>query len=101
MIKKSRKIEGVNRMDFSKLIVDNGVIAIPALWFIGYVITNTHLIKNEWIPAILTVISLAFTPWLLGGYDAPNFIQAILIAGGAVLGNQVYKQTDRIKSEPN
>lgn len=79
-------------MEFLKLIVEEGYVMVPALWIIGYVIKNTNLIDNRFIPLMLLAISLVITPWLLGGYTAVNVVQSILVAGGAVLGDQLGKQ---------
>lgn len=84
-------------MDFSSLIVDKGLIVVPALVVIGYCIKRTEKIDDTFIPFILLAISLIFSPWLLGGYTADNFVQAALIAGGAVLGNQMAKQGAAMK----
>lgn len=79
-----------------ELIVEEAYLMIPVLWFIGYTIKTTDLIRDCFIPSILTVLSIFFTPWLLGGYTPANIAQAILLAAGAVLANELYKQSKKV-----
>ena len=78
-----------------KFIIDEAYIMIPALWVVGFVIKNTELIKDKYIPFILLAVSLLLSPWMLGGYNAQNVIQAILVAGGAVLADNLYRQSKK------
>lgn len=75
-----------------EFITQEAYIMIPVLWVLGFIIKNTELIKDKYIPLILLAVSLLLSPWMLGGYNAQNVIQAILVAGGAVLSDQLYKQ---------
>lgn len=84
-------------MDILEFIVSDGLIMIPFLMVIAYIVKNTGLVQNELIPVILTLVSVAVTPWLLGGFTATNIIQSILVVGGAVLTNQTYKQIGYLK----
>lgn len=78
-------------------VVGDGLVMIPALFVIGMIIKNTAYVRNELIPLILLGISLVLTPLLLGGYDATNIVQAILVTGAAVLVDQTAKQVGYIK----
>ena len=80
-------------------VVGDGLVMIPALFVIGKIVKGTAYIRNELIPVILLGISLALTPLLLGGYDATNIVQAILVTGAAVLVDQTAKQIGYIKNE--
>lgn len=80
-------------------VVGDGLVMIPALFVIGMIIKETAYIRNELIPVILLGISLVLTPLLLGGYDAANIVQAILVTGAAVLVDQTAKQIGYIKNE--
>ena len=84
-------------MDVLEFIVSDGLVMIPFLMVIAYIIKITNLVPNELIPVILTLVSVAVTPWLLGGFTAANIIQSILVVGGAVLTNQTYKQIGYLK----
>lgn len=80
-------------MEILGFILEEGFVIIPALYIIAEMIKSTGVIKNKWIPIILLVISIAGTPLILtGGYTPDNIVQAILIAGITVYGNQVVKQ---------
>ncbi|MDF0480276.1 phage holin family protein [Vagococcus sp. PNs007] len=82
-------------MDFMSLIVEEGYVMVPVLWIIGYAVKRSDVLDDKYILPLLIVISVCFTPCLLGGYVPLNFVQAILVAGGAVLIDQVKKQTTR------
>lgn len=79
-------------MDILQYVVSEGLVMIPVLFIIGEIIKKTESIENKWIPAILLVISLAFTPFVLGGFNADNLVQAVLVLGATVLGNELVKQ---------
>lgn len=82
-------------MDFVEFIIEKAYIMVPALWIIGFIIKHTEWIKDKYIPLILLVISLGFSPMLLGGYTPENLAQAVLVAGGAVLSNELYRQSKK------
>jgi len=84
-------------MDILEFIVQEGIILIPFLMVLAFIIKNTGWIQNELIPLILLGVSILVTPWLLGGFNAANIIQAVLVVGGAVLANQTYKQIGYLK----
>lgn len=68
---------------------------IPVLFIIGEIIKGTELLANKWIPLVVLVISIGFTPLLLGAYTADNIVQAVLVAGVTVFGNELIKQTSK------
>ena len=78
-----------------EFVIQEAYIMIPALWVVGFVIKNTELIKDKCIPVILLAVSLLLSPWMLGGYSPQNVIQAILVAGGAVLADNLYRQSKK------
>ena len=78
-----------------EFVIQEAYIMIPALWVVGFVIKNTELIKDKYIPFILLAASLLLSPWVLGGYSPRNVIQAILVAGGAVLADNLYRQSKK------
>lgn len=75
------------------LISEHVYVVVLALWVIGYIIKNTEWIKDKYIPVILLVISIGFTPLMLGGYTPQSIVQGVLVAGGAVIGNEIMKQS--------
>ena len=81
-------------MDILNYVLEEGLIVIPALYILAEIIKGTGIVKNKWIPAILLVISLVLTPLIVtGGYTADNIIQAILVAGATVFGNELITQS--------
>ncbi len=83
------------------LIVEEALVMIPVLLFLGWVIKRTESIVDNWIPLILWIIGTAFTPLLLGGFTSENIVQGTLVTAGAVFANQLYKQANEIQEEPN
>ena len=84
-------------MDIINFIIDEGLIMIPVLYIIGEIIKFTGVLNNKWIPLTLLVISLLFTPLLLGGFTPDNIVQAVLVTGVTVLGDQLIKQTGKVR----
>ena len=84
-------------MDIINFIIEEGLIMIPVLYIIGEIIKFTGLLNNKWIPLTLLVFSLLFTPLLLGGFTPDNIVQAILVTGVTVLGDQLIKQTGKVR----
>ena len=80
-------------MDILEYVVQEGLVMIPVLFILGEIVKNTELLDNKWIPLTLLVISIAFTPFLLGTFNADNIVQAVLVAGVTVFADQLYKQT--------
>ena len=80
-------------MDILEYVVQEGLVMIPVLFILEEVIKHTELLDNKWIPLTLLVISIAFTPFLLGAFNPDNIVQAILVAGVTVFADQLYKQT--------
>lgn len=83
--------------DVLNFIVEEALIMIPVLMFLGWVIKHTEAIVSNWIPPILLLVGIAFTPWLLGGYSADNIVQGALVAAGAVMAHQIYIQGKELK----
>ena len=84
-------------MDIISYIIEEGLIMIPALYIIGEIIKFTGVLNNKWIPLTLLVFSLLFTPLLLGGFTPDNIIQAVLVTGVTVLGDQLIKQSGKVR----
>jgi len=73
-------------------IVEDGLILIPVLYVIGYIIKDTNILSNRWIPLVLLVIGILFSIFLLNDPIVDRVIQGILIAGVTVFIDQVKKQ---------
>ena len=82
-------------MDIVNYVVQEGLIMIPVLYIIGEIVKGTELLSNKWIPLVLLVVSIGFTPVVLGAYNANNIVQAVLVAGVTVFGNELIKQSSK------
>lgn len=84
-------------MDFVHFIVEEGLIMIAVLYVLGEIIARTHVIANNFIPVVLLFVSIILTPLIIGGYTGENMVQAILVVGVTVFGDQLYKQIGRVE----
>ena len=84
-------MEEMNEMIFN-YIVEDGLILIPVLYVIGYIIKQTNILSNRWIPLVLLVIGIIFSIFLLNDPIVDRVIQGVLIAGVTVFIDQVKKQ---------
>ena len=82
-------------MDILNYVVEEGLIMIPVLYIIGEIVKGTEWLTDKWIPLVLLVISVGFTPTLLGSYNATNIVQAVLVAGATVFSHELLKQTNK------
>lgn len=81
-------------MEILKYVTEQALILIPVLYIIGYIIKNTELIKDKYIPVVLIALGVVFANLLIGrGIDAT--IQGVLVAGATVLTDQVIKQNKK------
>lgn len=84
-------------MEIINFIIEEGLIMIPVLYIIGEIIKFTGVLNNKWIPLTLLIFSVLFTPLLLGGFTPDNIVQAVLVTGVTVLGDQLIKQTGKVR----
>ena len=82
-------------MDILNYVVQEGLVMIPVLFIIGEIVKGTELLSNKWIPLAVLIISVGFTPLVLGAYTANNIVQAVLVAGVTVFGNELIKQSSK------
>ncbi len=79
-------------MDIGKFIIEKALIIVPALWIIGSFLKHTPAIRDWIIPWILTGLGIVGAVAIMG-VTAEAVVQGILVAGMAVLGHQLLKQT--------
>ena len=84
-------MENTNEMILN-YIVEDGLILIPVLYVIGYIIKHTNILSNRWIPLVLLMISILFSIFLLNDPIVDRVIQGVLIAGVTVFIDQIKKQ---------
>ena len=73
------------------------LILIPVLIFIGWIIKNSHLIVDEFIPPILVVLGIIGSI-SLEGFSTHSIIQGFLVALASVGSNQLKRQLVKIRS---
>jgi len=74
-----------------KYLFEQSLILIPVLNVLGLIIKQIEKINDKYIPLIL--LFFAFTgAFLLGGVSVQSAIQAVLVTGTAVYGDQLVKQ---------
>ena len=82
-------------MDFLNYIVSNKLILIPVLFIIGYIIRNTNIIKNKYIPLILLTIGIVLSVLMGGDTIVNNIVQGVLVTGATVMTHQFVKQNNQ------
>lgn len=89
-------------MDFSNYVQPELLILIPVLYGAGAVIKQTQAINDKWIPLILTILGIALSCLYVIGTEGispvsifTSIVQGVLVAAGAVYGNQLIKQMTR------
>lgn len=81
-------------------IIQEALIVVPVLLILGFVIKNTKTIDNKWIPVLILLLGVVWTPFLLGAFTAETVTQGVLVSGLSVLLHQIYKQLDlKLKAE--
>lgn len=81
-------------MDFLSYIVNEALILVPVLNVLGIFVKNTDKISDKYIPLILLGVSIILSIALIG-LSVQAVIQGILVAGAAVLTNELIKQNKR------
>jgi len=76
----------------NEYLIQEALIVIPVLLILGKIIKVTDLIKDKYIPVTLLFVGIAFAVALIG-LNVDAVIQGILVAGGAVFGYELYKQS--------
>jgi len=76
----------------NEYLIQEALILIPALLILGKIIKKTDVIKDKYIPITLLFVGIAFAIALIG-INVDAFIQGILVAGAAVFGHELYKQS--------
>lgn len=82
-------------MEILEYIVENRLILIPVLYILGEFIKKTSFIKDKFIPMVLLLVAVVFSILMGGDTIINEIIQAVLVAGATVLGNQIIKQVNK------
>ena len=86
-------------MDFTEFIKPELLVLVPALYGLGMVLKNTEKIKDNYIPSILTVVSILLTCLYVIGTESvtpliifTSIVQGLICVSVAVYSNQIVKQ---------
>lgn len=86
-------------MDFLNYIIEKALVLIPVLLIIGAILKGTPKFPDWAIPWALLVLGIVSAGFLVG-WTVNGVLQGVLVAGAAVFGNQLWKQTtESIKNE--
>ncbi|KMZ43997.1 MULTISPECIES: phage holin family protein [Bacillales] len=77
----------------NQYLLDDVLIVVVALLFIGVILKKTPRIADWLIPWLLTVSGIGLAWGVMGAITVQATIQGILAAGIATLGHQLWKQT--------
>ena len=79
-------------MEILEYIINEALIIIPVLWILGSFLKRTPKVQDWIIPWVLLAVGILAALGIIGPtVDAA--IQGVLVAGAAVLGHQLLKQT--------
>lgn len=79
-------------MDFVNYILEKALVLIPVLLIIGAMLKALPFWKDWLIPWALLVLGVLGACSMIG-WTVDGVIQGVLVAGAAVYGNQLWKQT--------
>lgn len=75
----------------NEYLVQEALIVIPVLLFIGLLLKNTPKVESWLIPYALLGLGIVFALFLMG-FTVHAVLQGILVAGAAVFSHQLYTQ---------
>ena len=79
-------------MEIIEYIINEALIIIPVLWILGSFLKKTPRVQDWTIPWVLLVAGMLFAIGIIG-FNVDAVVQGVLVAGAAVLGHQLLKQT--------
>ena len=79
-------------MEIIEYIITEALIIIPVLWILGSFLKRTPKVQDWIIPWVLLFVGVVLAIGIIG-FTVDAAVQGILVAGAAVLGHQLQKQT--------
>ena len=79
-------------MEIIEYIISEALIIIPVLWILGSFLKRTPKVQDWIIPWVLLAVGILAALGIIG-FTVDAAVQGILVAGAAVLGHQLVKQT--------
>ena len=89
-------------MDFITYVKPELAVLVPALYGLGLILKHTEKIKDNFIPVILTAVSIVLSCLYVLSTEGvtptsifTSLVQGVICAAGAVYTNQLYKQSTK------
>jgi hypothetical protein len=79
-------------VEIIEYIISEALIIIPVLWILGSFLKKTPRIEDWLIPWVLLAVGVLIAVGIIG-FTVDAAVQGVLVAGAAVLGHQLLKQT--------
>jgi hypothetical protein len=79
-------------VEILEYIINEALIIIPVLWILGSFLKRTPKVQDWIIPWVLLLVGVILAVGIIG-LTVDAAVQGILVAGAAVLGHQLLKQT--------
>jgi len=79
-------------MEIIEYIINEALIIIPVLWILGSFLKRTPNVQDWIIPWVLLFVGVVLAIGIIG-FTVDAAVQGVLVAGAAVLGHQLIKQT--------
>jgi hypothetical protein len=83
-------------VEILEYIINEALIIIPVLWILGSFLKRTPKVQDWIIPWVLLLVGVILAVGIIG-LTVDAAVQGILVAGAAVLGHQLLKQTTERK----
>ncbi len=80
-------------MDILSYVMDNKLVLIPVIYIISYIIKQTMIVSEKFIPLILLVVGIVLSILMGGDSIINNVVQGILVTGASVLTEEIVVQT--------
>lgn len=80
-------------MDIVNFIEPKFAVVVVCLWVCGLAIKKIKQIPDNYIPVILTILSIVLVCSIAQTIDGITIVQGILCASASIYGNQLVKQT--------
>lgn len=83
-------------MEIIEYIMNEALIIVPVLWILGSFLKRTPKVQDWIIPWVLLAVGILAALGIIG-FTVDAAVQGVLVAGAAVLGHQLIKQTTERK----
>lgn len=80
-------------MDILSYVMDNKLVLIPVIYIISYIIKQTMIVSEKFIPLILLAVGVVLSILMGGDSIINNVVQGILVTGASVLTEEIVVQT--------